>query len=622
MPGTDETPEPAWPSADHDTAGENEPEGRTHELPMPNASLPEQPTVFVPKPPAAPVPRPQQPPRPQARPQPRPHAQPPPRPQQAPPPPAPDPRPQQQQQQQQQQQAQPAQARGRIEIKPANAHAVPMRIEPTGQQHPAETKAEAGEPQREPAAEGPPKRGRRAWWIAGAAVVLVVALGVAAALPYVSNRLGLPWAPNAPKGDPPRPIAVSRDLAGPSTSGPAPTPAGVSQAISGAVSNPALGTLTGTVIDPVSGTTLWEKNAGQPITPASTTKVLTAAAALLALDHGTQFSTKVVEGSQPGSVVLVAGGDITLSSLPDGQESVYRGAAHLDDLVAQVKEATGGDVSQVQLDLSAFTGPTSAEGWAPEDAPSTYMAPVEPAMLDGGRSVPDDDGSMRTGRPAEQLAGELASRLGAQVASTPATTAPQGARVLGEVKSAPLTELVDTALSISDNLLADVIARHVAIAEGAEPSFTGGAQATLDVLSRNGFDVAGVELSDGSGLSLRNKVPAKLLGELLSVAAAPDGKGDPRTAKLRPLLGGLPVAGGSGTLAERYTEGAAAEGKGWVRGKTGTIPSDGINSLAGLVLDTDGRVLVFALMTVGSQTEAGRAGLDAITATLRGCGCG
>ncbi|PXY18004.1 D-alanyl-D-alanine carboxypeptidase/D-alanyl-D-alanine endopeptidase [Prauserella flavalba] len=606
MPGTDETPEPAWPSADHDAAGENEPEGRTHELPMPKASLPEQPTMFVPKVAAPPPPRPQQQPRPQARPQ---SQQPQP---QQPPPPRPQP----------QQPRQPPPAPGRIEIKPASAHAVPMRIEPTGEQHPAETKTEAEEPQREEPAERPPRRGRRAWWIAGAAVVLVVALGVVAALPYVSNRLGLPWAPNAPKADPPQPVAVSRDLAGPSTSGPAPTPAGVSQAISGAVSNPALGTLTGTVIDPVTGTTLWERNAGQPITPASTTKVLTAAAALLALDHGTQFSTKVVEGSEPGSVVLVAGGDITLSSLPDGQESVYRGAAHLDDLVAQVKEATGGNVSQVQLDLGAFSGPTSAEGWAPEDAPSTYMAPVEPAMLDGGRSVPGDDGSMRTGRPAEQLAGEFASRLGAQVASTPTTTAPQGARVLGEVKSAPLTELVDTALSISDNLLADVIARHVAIAEGAEPSFTGGAQATLDVLSRNGFDVSGVELSDGSGLSLRNKVPAKLLGELLSVAAAPDGKGDPRTAKLRPLLGGLPVAGGSGTLAERYTQAAAAEGKGWVRGKTGTIPSDGINSLAGVVLDTDGRVLVFALMTVGSQTEAGRAGLDAITATLRGCGCG
>ncbi|MBK1785180.1 D-alanyl-D-alanine carboxypeptidase/D-alanyl-D-alanine-endopeptidase [Prauserella sp. ASG 168] len=499
-----------------------------------------------------------------------------------------------------------------------------MRIEPTGEQHPAAARTEGGEPSHDEQPPPPPptSRGRRKWWLVGAAVVLVVLLGVTAALPYVSNRLGLPWAPNAPKGDEPQPVAVTRDLEGPPDSAPSPTANGVTQALSGLTNNPALGSLTGSIIDPANGTALWEQDAGKLITPASTTKVLTAAAALLALDHGKQLTTKVVEGSEPGTVVLVAGGDVTLSSLPDGEDSVYQGAAHLDDLVAQVKEATGGDVSQVQLDLSAFSGPTSAEGWAPEDAPSTYMAPVEPAMLDGGRSKPDDDTSMRSGKPAQDLAQQLASRLGAQVSGTATTTAPQGARVLGEVASAPLTELVDTFLSISDNLLADAIARQVAIAEGEEPSFEGASRAMLTVLRDNGFDVDGVELSDASGLSLRNKVSAKLLADVLSVAAAPDGKGDARTAKLRPLLGGLPVAGGSGTLASRYTEGTATEGRGWVRAKTGTIPSDGINTLAGLVLDTDGRVLVFALMTEGSQTEAGRAGLDTITATLRGCGCG
>ncbi|MFD2398419.1 D-alanyl-D-alanine carboxypeptidase/D-alanyl-D-alanine-endopeptidase [Prauserella oleivorans] len=193
--------------------------------------------------------------------------------------------------------------------------------------------------------------------------------------------------------------------------------------------------------------------------------------------------------------------------------------------------------------------------------------------------------------------------------------------MLGEVRSAPLTDLVDHLLLTSDNLLADVVQRQVAIATGHEPSFAGAGQATLEVLRRNGFDVRGATLSDGSGLSTNNKVPARLLADVLAVAAAPDGTADERTRKLRPLLGGLPVAGGSGTLEGRYDEGVATQGRGWVRAKTGTISSSGTNTLAGLVLDSDGRVLVFALLTAGSDTSTGRAALDTITATLRGCGC-
>jgi D-alanyl-D-alanine carboxypeptidase/D-alanyl-D-alanine-endopeptidase (penicillin-binding protein 4) len=40
-----------------------------------------------------------------------------------------------------------------------------------------------------------------------------------------------------------------------------------------------------------------------------------------------------------------------------------------------------------------------------------------------------------------------------------------------------------------------------------------------------------------------------------------------------------------------------------------------------VVLDQDGRVLVFALMSNGSDANTGRPALDAVAATLRGCGC-
>ncbi len=517
----------------------------------------------------------------------------------------------------------------RIEPKPGrfDAEATVVGLKPV-QQQPEEAPAPKAEPapkaqeveeETKPEAAPKPKK-RKVLVITGVVVVLLVAaLGGAAAMPNVSNRLGLPWAPNAPKGDMPKPVGVTRVLHGPDVNGVAPTKEGLASALKGPASSADLGTLTGSVIDAATGNVLWEKNSGTPLTPASTTKILVVAAALLSLDHGKQLSTKIVQGADPGTVILVAGGDTSLTALPLGTDSpLYPGAAHVDDLVAQVKKAAGGKVSKVQLDISLFKGPTTAPGWDPEDtaAGSTYMAPVLPVMADGGRTDPKDDHAPRVANPAAALTQKIAQKLEAQAGGT--TTAPEGAKVLGEVKSPPLPELANSLLQLSDNMLADVLARQTALAKGGEASFEGGAAATMAVLKEAGFDLTGVQIFDGSGLSEQNKIPAKVLGEILAVAAAPDGQ-DPRTAKLRPMLAGLPVAGGSGTLAERYGDPSSSVGKGWVRGKTGTL--SGVNTLAGVVLDTDGRMLVFALMSSGSDQNKGRAALDVVAATLHQCGC-
>ncbi|MEU0464619.1 D-alanyl-D-alanine carboxypeptidase/D-alanyl-D-alanine-endopeptidase [Amycolatopsis sp. NPDC006131] len=661
--------QPEWPSEDTDAgSGESSADGgATAQLPVPGkVSLPESPTLFVPAerdaektqfiPAAKPdaestqvidlrqvpeqetephrVPRPQPPqsaesaqPRPQsAQPEHRPQQpvqqQPPqqsaesapPRPQSAQPP---------QQSAQQQSAAEPSQPRPQPApnhepsqpVPPAAVPPVqPMRIEPSGEIHPAEATTGEEKPPAEP--EAKPKRRRKGVLIGSiVALVLVVAVGAALATPYVSNRLGLPWAPNLPKGDSPQPVPVALSLKAPSASAPEPTSSGVSAALAGPAANAALGTLTGAVIDPATGELLWDRNSGQFRTPASTTKLLTTSAALLAMDPGTQLSTKVVQGSSPDTAVIVAGGDITLSSLPAGQQSVYAGAAHLDDLVAQVKQASGGAIKKVQIDTSIWSGAQTAPGWAPDDAP-IYTAAMTPVMLDGGLTDPTNDHSMRVAQPANTVLQTFAQRLGATASGQ--ATAPQDAKVLGEVKSAPLSELIAHALEASDNTLADAIGRMTAIATGADASFAGAAQATLSVLSQNGFDVSQVKLSDNSGLSPQNSVPAKLLAQVLAVAAGPDGK-DPRTAKLRPMLAGLPVAGGSGTLADRYDAPNSRSGKGWVRAKTGTL--SGVHTLAGVVLDEDGRVLVFALMSDGADQDPARAALDVVAASLRGCGC-
>ncbi|WP_370945162.1 D-alanyl-D-alanine carboxypeptidase/D-alanyl-D-alanine-endopeptidase [Amycolatopsis sp. cg5] len=528
----------------------------------------------------------------------------------------PQPQPQQAHQQQQPPPERRELPRQQEQVPPAPHMAAPMRIEPSGEARPAEATTES--PVTKADDEPKPKRKKRGLLIGAFVLLLVVALGVASALPQVSNRFKLPWAPNAPKGDEPVPVAVTRSLHGPDENGAAPTAEGVANALKAAAGSGTLGKLTGSVIDPANGTVLWDKGSSEPLTPASTTKVLTSAAALLAIDHGFQLSTKVVQGAQPGTAVVVAGGDVTLNAFGAGKDNFYPGSAHLDDLVAQVKKANP-DIKKVQLDLTSFAGNATAPGWAAADAPSTFMAQVAPVMIDGGRTAPLDDHSMRVSNPSGVFAQKFAEKLGASAAGT--ATAPADAKVLGEVKSAPLTELTNAALVHSDNLLAEVLARQVAIATKGEASFAGGAKATLDVLKQNGFDLTGVELSDGSGLSTLNKIPAKVLSQVLAVAAGPDGK-DPRTAKLRPLLAGLPVAGGSGTLEKRYDDSNSSDGKGWIRAKTGTL--SGVNTLAGVVLDTDGRVLVFTLMssTAGnSDTDSVRAALDVVAAKLRGCGC-
>jgi D-alanyl-D-alanine carboxypeptidase/D-alanyl-D-alanine-endopeptidase (penicillin-binding protein 4) len=238
-------------------------------------------------------------------------------------------------------------------------------------------------------------------------------------------------------------------------------------------------------------------------------------------------------------------------------------------------------------------------------------------MLDGGRIDPTLPDGPRVEDPALAAGRALADALGADVVEK--GTAEPGAAGLGAVSSAPVNELAEHALRSSDNVLAEVLAREVAVARGAEPSFAGAAGATLAALRQAGFDPSGAELVDGSGLSTRNQVPARLLAEVLAAAAAP-AKGPRDTQFLRPILSGLPVAGGEGTLDDRYAvDGRAAAGRGVVRAKTGSLT--GVSSLAGVVTDTDGRLLVFALMSNGASPGTVRPLHDAMAAQLSRCGC-
>jgi D-alanyl-D-alanine carboxypeptidase/D-alanyl-D-alanine-endopeptidase (penicillin-binding protein 4) len=235
--------------------------------------------------------------------------------------------------------------------------------------------------------------------------------------------------------------------------------------------------------------------------------------------------------------------------------------------------------------------------------------------VDAGRLLPERY-APRAPDPALAAAATFANGLrgqGIQVAGDVArTVAPAGARVLGEVRSAPLSEVVSYLLASSDNTAAESLARLVARGMGRPAAFADSARAVLDEVALLGLDVRGAVLADGSGLSEGSAVPARLLTDVLVAAASPD------HPDLRALVTGLPVAGLNGTLLERFTGSAA--GIGVVRAKTGSL--SGVSSLAGTVRDADGRLLVFAVLA-DAVPAAGpaRAAIDAVAAALAGCGC-
>lgn len=142
------------------------------------------------------------------------------------------------------------------------------------------------------------------------------------------------------------------------------------------------------------------------------------------------------------------------------------------------------------------------------------------------------------------------------------------------------------------------------------PTSCGAGKAVRAQLKKLGLPLTGVRIKDGSGLDREDRLTANLLTALLVKA------GDVGRPDLRPVLTGLPVAGFTGTLTSRYTEGAA----GVVRAKTGTLT--GVNTLAGTVVDQDGRLLAFALLAAATtDPAAAQVALDRAATALAGCGC-
>jgi D-alanyl-D-alanine carboxypeptidase/D-alanyl-D-alanine-endopeptidase (penicillin-binding protein 4) len=191
--------------------------------------------------------------------------------------------------------------------------------------------------------------------------------------------------------------------------------------------------------------------------------------------------------------------------------------------------------------------------------------------------------------------------------------AARGGQEIASVQSPPLMERLRDMMTASDNVMAESIGREVAAELHRPQSFDGAVQAVLDQLDSADIDTRGAHLVDSSGLSVDDRLTAKTLDEVANAAAGDD------HPKLRPLVDLLPIAGGSGTLSNRYLDDGGRASAGFLRAKTGSLT--GTNSLVGIVTDVDGRVLTFAFIS-NDCGPTGRIALDNFAAVLRSCGCG
>lgn len=416
---------------------------------------------------------------------------------------------------------------------------------------------------------------------------------------------------------------------GSASGGAAATPAGMARAIAPIAGSPVLGSELGVLVtDLATGQVLYSRNADTGFAPASTNKLATSVAALQVLGPSARFRTKVVAGPRDSAIVLVGGGDPTLAAgLPPASD--YPQPATLLDLAKQTSaalRARGRHSVSLSYDTSLYSGPGLAPGWPAGYVSTGNVSIITPLEADQGRvtrsGAPADNeasGGQRSADPAALAAASFARFLaadgiGVRGAPTPATATRRGS-VLASVQSPPLSAIVGWMLEESNNVIAENLARHVAMATGRPASFSGAAEAVTATL--RGLGVTGaISLADGSGLSPDDRLSPAVLGQLIRLAAD--------RAQLRSVLTGLPVEGFSGTLAQRGSVFGLGgrDGFGVVRAKTGNLST--VAALAGTAYARDGQLLAFAIMAdkipqSGLPTAATT--MVDLASTLAGCGC-
>jgi D-alanyl-D-alanine carboxypeptidase/D-alanyl-D-alanine-endopeptidase (penicillin-binding protein 4) len=347
------------------------------------------------------------------------------------------------------------------------------------------------------------------------------------------------------------------------------------------------------------GDTLFTWNAGAPLLPASTMKMVTTAIAFERLGPRYQFSTDVLydgtlspDGTLDGNVYLRGDGDPSLSGryMTGGPDAPI--AFLVDQLVARgIRHITGSVIG----DATAFDDRLIPEGWLTRYLQSGYAARVSALSLN------------------ENVVWVTIAPGGARL--EPATNA---IRLVSNVRTVPgggarlsVRRFTDGSVQVSGTIGSrSPPRRYVYIVEDPAKFTTGALRATLIA--------KGITIDGGLGLG---KTPSSAV-KIASIQSPTLDRITPRT--MTQMLGyahgadwgpsfhaSLPVAGES-ELLRRRMKGSPAQGN--LHAKTGT--TNDVIALGGYVTATNGEVIAFSFLYNGRDRWTAKSMIDVMGETL------
>ena len=341
----------------------------------------------------------------------------------------------------------------------------------------------------------------------------------------------------------------------------------------------------------------WGYNNQKVLRPASTQKVLTAISALniIGAQHEirtrTYYTGKIADdGTLQGDLYVV--GDFDPMYAHSDLKELARAIRDLG--VKRVSGKIYGDASMKNADLYG-------NGWCWDDVPSKYEPYLCALMVERGREYPNFGSYSKQAsfHPAAHFAYALGHELknlgitGVSANVVPyGTTDYPGGGTLCHTTTRTIEQVMQRMLKNSDNLHAEAVFFHLANAAVSKRcSWKDGAKQVESTLRRAGASLDGIEVADGSGVSLYNYVTPDAQVAMLRYAYQ-----NPNIYQA--FYAALPIAGVDGTLDERMQSGPAYRN---VRAKTGTL--EGVIALAGYVTASNGHQLAFSILINGTLSS-------------------
>ena len=366
------------------------------------------------------------------------------------------------------------------------------------------------------------------------------------------------------------------------------------------------------VMNAETGEVVCASDADTPRPLASNTKLFTTSAALAKIGPSTRIPTRLMtngtidsKGVLHGSLWLQGGGDPTLGT-PAFYDSYLAGlGTNIFALVPQLKRA---GIKQVTGRL--FGDDTIFDrkrGVADSHyATSVYIGPLSGLDFNSGfaGNTSSSHFSSDPAKLATQTLDNSIRHSGITISPTIAIgKTPKGSKVVGVIRSAPLTQIVNTTDVWSDNFFAEMLLKLLGARFGGAGTTAAGTAVSEEFAQSMGSEIHQI---DGSGLTHGNEAsPHAVVNLLMGVRSSEIGED---------FIEDLSLAGHEGTTAGRM-KGTPAYGN--CRLKTGTLT--GVSNLSGYCFNPSGKVMVFStLMASVGSTEYAHIEQDRIAGAVAG----